>query len=297
MLGAFTRLAHRLQAVVQLGQQVAHRALAHPMPARPSSAASLVVLLHVQRRRRHRIAPAGGFDQGIKVGKQARVDVHQTLASAAGRAHALVRISSHHRLHRGLAPLVLGFASSLDLGQTGIDGCARQPSNFGHHADATATEAARLGSGPQSQCRLVKTRRQGFELGFDCGRLIHLRIVVARCDVFKLLLLGSLAAVPGRDEHDDEARPVRRSGRTSCPRWLPDCSGGRTEASATRRSAHAGDLDLVACTGEASGCIAGMRAVKRGDVLQFGEAETPRTERTVATCSPATISPPSAADP
>jgi hypothetical protein len=33
MLAAFTRLAHRLQAVVELGQEVAHRALTHPMAA------------------------------------------------------------------------------------------------------------------------------------------------------------------------------------------------------------------------------------------------------------------------
>ena len=183
MLATFTRLAHRLKAVVQLGQQVAHRALAHPMAACGQLGCQPRRAFAGPAKRRHRIAPAGGFDQCVKVGKQARVDVHQALASATGRAHTFVR--------SGLAPLAVGLAGGLDLGQTRIDGCTRQPSHSGHHAHATAPKAARLGSGPQSQRGLVKTRRQGFELGFDGGRLIYQRIVVARCEVFKLLLLDS----------------------------------------------------------------------------------------------------------
>jgi len=140
--------------------------------------------------RRHRIAPAGGLDQGVKIVEQARVDIHQPLASAAGGANALVRSSQHRRRRGRLGPaLALRLAGSLDLGQAGVHGRARQPCHFGHHADTAAPKTARLGCSPQSQRRLVQPRRQGPELGFNSWRLIHSHIIGTQRQVFKLFLL------------------------------------------------------------------------------------------------------------
>ena len=158
MLGAFARLAHRLQAVVELGQQVANRALTHPMAASNQFGGQSCRALARPAQRRHRIAPAAGFDQGIKIGEQARIDIHQALASAAGGSNALVR-SGQRRGPRGSFGCALGLAGRLDLGQASVHGRARQPCNFGHHADTTTPKTARFGCSPQSQRRLVQASR------------------------------------------------------------------------------------------------------------------------------------------
>ena len=120
MLTTLTRLAHRLKAVFQLCQEVANRALAHLMTASSKIGGQSGRALACPAQRRHRIPPAGGIDQGIKIGEQTLVDIHQALASTPGGANTLGRNLRRHGLRRSFAP---GLVPGLDPA-----GCF----NFGH---------------------------------------------------------------------------------------------------------------------------------------------------------------------
>ena len=149
VLGAFFRLAIRLQRVAELVQQSVDEARTHRMAQGLQLDRQLADALRRPSQGAVVRRPGGDrFEQGIEVRQQRHVGVDAPLAAAARPTHTA-------GVQRGVRPQFLQAAS---------DPGPRHPRGPGHLGNAAMPQRLRLGGGPQAPRALVQHRRQSFVL-------------------------------------------------------------------------------------------------------------------------------------
>src|SRR5439155_17161375 len=88
--GALSLFARRLQAVAQVGEQLADLLPSHLVPHRPKFRRKLPNTFAGPSQRRHRIATCHWFDQRLEVPQQRRILLGQLLKPPSRTTHSLV---------------------------------------------------------------------------------------------------------------------------------------------------------------------------------------------------------------
>ncbi len=181
LVAPFARLAGRLQAVIQLGQQITDGPLAHRMTLRHQFLGQARRTLTGPAQRRPRITARRRVDQRIQGAQKRRIFRRQFLAptslgpnTAPPRGH---RLPTRWR-HRQLA-------------QTGIDRRTRQTHRTRYGTDAPMAEGTRLNRCPQPQRGFVQTARKRLKFLLNHLGGVHAPSVSTDPALFKLFLLGS----------------------------------------------------------------------------------------------------------
>ena len=158
VLGAFFRLAIRLQRVAELVQQPVDEARTHRMAQGLQLDRQLAEALRRPSQGAVVRRPGGDrLEQGVEVRQQRHVGVDAPLAAAARPTHTA-------GVQRFVRPQLLQAANDPSPRQAG------RPGDQGHPA---MSQRLRFGRGPQAARALVQHRRQGFVFRPQCSFDVH----------------------------------------------------------------------------------------------------------------------------